>query len=474
MSQDKPAIIFITADQLRRDALSCYGCRAIATPHLDALAGQGVRFNKAYANSPWCLPSRTTMLTGLYPHNHQAYSNFRDCQISAEVPNMYQLMRQGGYCVHHIGKCHYAPVPYNQTRADSTLPYEEFRDYYVSLGIDHLDLQDDKQVSVWYMDDYARELQAAGYLEAYRSAVWNKQYGKVFAFPGPAEWHPDAWVGRKAVAAIENSPPDQPFFAWVSFSGPHFPFDTPNEYLNRVDEAHLGEGVYSEGEFASPERIHHLGFNFRRGIEGAGAAGRPCKDHPPEYWHELRLRYFANVALIDDMVGAVLSAAKRRFGDNTLVIFTADHGEMLGNHRLWGKHSCGYEDVLNVPLLVKYPDQTDGAVTDAQAMLIDLLPTMLSVAGVEPPPMDGRTLQATIEQGGYPYVLAEGEGFVCISDGATKLVRLHRGDQRLLELIDLEKDPLEFRSVAGDPAYSAKQAGLELALVDTFLRRLLP
>jgi arylsulfatase len=293
-----PAIIFITADQLRKDALSCYGCKAVDTPHLDRLASQGVRFTRAYTNSPWCLPSRTTMLTGLYPHNHRAYSNFRDCQIGPDLPNMYQLLRQNGYRTHHIGKCHYAPVPYNQTRADTTLPYAEFRDYYVSLGIDHLDLQDDKQVSVWFMDDYAQELKAAGYLEAYRAAVWNKEYGKVFAFPAPTQWHPDAWVGRKAVAAIENSPSNQPFFAWISFSGPHFPFDTPDAYLERVHEEHIGTGAYYAGEFDAPDRIHHTSYHRRHGIEGAGAAGRPCKEHPDSYWRELRRRYFGNVALL--------------------------------------------------------------------------------------------------------------------------------------------------------------------------------
>lgn len=471
---DRPAIIFITADQLRKDALSCYGCQAVDTPHLDRLASQSVRFNRAYTNSPWCLPSRTTMLTGLYPHNHQAYSNFRDCQISPEATNMYQLFGRQGYRVHHIGKCHYAPVPYNQTKADITLPYEEFRDYYVSLGIDHLDLQDDKQVSVWFMDDYAQELKAAGYLEAYRAAVWNKEYGKVFAFPAPAHWHPDAWVGRKAVAAIENSPSEQPFFAWFSFSGPHFPFDTPDAYLERVKEEHVGAGVFAAGEFDAPERIHHTSYHLRHGIEGAGASGRPCKEHPDAYWQELRKRYYGNVALLDDMVGVILEAVEKRFGDNALIIFTADHGEMLGNHRLWGKNNCAYEDVLNVPLLVKYPGDTTGSVSEAPVMLVDLLPTMLSVADIAIPTMDGRTLNESMAQGGYAYTLAEGEGFVSISDGKFKLVRVLRPKGRFLEFFDLENDPHEFYNIAGSPVYAEAQSRLQQALIDQLLETLLP
>ena len=125
------------------------------------------------------------------------------------------------------------------TKPDRTLPYDAMSAYYLSLGIDDLDLQDDKQVSVWFYDDYARELDAAGYLAAYRAAIWDRSSAKVFDFPAPAEWHPDAWVGRKAVERIASAPAETPLFTWVSFSGPHFPFDAPAEYLARVAEEHV-------------------------------------------------------------------------------------------------------------------------------------------------------------------------------------------------------------------------------------------
>ena len=94
-------------------------------------------------------------------------------------------------------------MPYGETRPDVTQPYEAFREYYCKLGMDDLFLQDDKQVSVWYYDDYSQELDAAGYLKAYRDATWDRSAHKVFAFPGPAEWHPDSWVGRKAQEAMQ-------------------------------------------------------------------------------------------------------------------------------------------------------------------------------------------------------------------------------------------------------------------------------
>ena len=97
MSRAKPHILLITCDELRKDALSCYGNRVIHTPNLDALAAAGTRFERAYSNSPWCLPSRCSLVTGLYPHNNGSYSNFRDIPLDAELPNIYNLLRGAGY-----------------------------------------------------------------------------------------------------------------------------------------------------------------------------------------------------------------------------------------------------------------------------------------------------------------------------------------------------------------------------------------
>jgi arylsulfatase A-like enzyme len=476
VNDNRPSIILITADQLRKDALGCYGNQIIQTPNLDQLAASSIQFDRAYTASPWCLPSRCALATGLYPHNNGAYSNFRDCQLDPQIPNLYNTLHAAGYLAAHIGKCHYAPVPYSETRADRTLPYETFRDYYVSLGMDHLALQDDKQVSVWFRDDYAEELDQAGHLEAYRAAVWNRDYRKVFDFPGPTEWHPDSWVGRKATEYVRDYAEERPLFLWASFSGPHFPFDAPADYHSRVDMERLGEGVFEEGEFDHGDKIHAASYHGGGRIEGCGSAPeRACKNYTDDYWRDLRRNYFANVALIDDQVGELLAAIHQRFGDNVLVIFTADHGEMLGNHRLWGKHNCGYEDVLNVPLLVRYPGQTEQQRTDAKVMLTDIMATCLKTAQVtDPPRTDGVDFAELVTQGGHPYVFAEGDGFLTVSDGRHKLVRVVQEIGVFHEFHDLAADPLEFHNFAGDPAYAVQQTQLQTVALDFLIRGLLP
>jgi arylsulfatase len=472
MTNSQPHIVLITTDELRKDALSCYGNQVIETPNLDQLAQQGIQFNRAYTNSPWCLPSRCSLATGLYPHNNGSYSNFRDIPLDAGIPNIYSTLKDAGYNTAHIGKCHYAPVPYSQTQPDKTLPYEKFRDYYLTLGIDHLDLQDDKQVSVWFYDDYAQELDDAGYLKAYRDATWDKSNRKVFGFPGPAEWHPDSWVGRKAVEYVDNYQDQDPLFMWVSFSGPHYPFDAPAQYYDRVDMS-ADRRIYDEHEFDDPSRIHSATYHGQPtgAIDGMGVApDRATKNYTEAYWQDLRRSYFANVAQIDDYVGRILKSVEAQFGDNVLIIFTADHGEMLGNHGLWGKNNCAFEDVWNIPLIARYPRVNTPHVSEEKVMLVDILPTCLKVAGTDYTFCDGLPLHERIESGGADYVFAEGEGFLAVSDGTHKLVRVTQGDRLHTELIDLESDSHEFVNRIADPSVRSHRVRLQNQQIDLLMQ----
>lgn len=442
---ERPAIIMITCDELNRSVLGCYGGTAITTPHIDSLALQGTNYENCYTVSPWCLPARCSILTGLYPHNSGAYSNFRKCALNNGISNLFFSLQNGGYHTSVFGKCHFAPVPYSETRPDRTLPYDEFKAYYESLGIDHLVLEDDKQVSVWFYDDYSKELDQAGYLKAYRDAVWNPEYQKVFPFPGPASWHPDAWVGRKTVDYIKEYDRDSPLFAWVSFSGPHYTFDAPQEYLEQVDASKLPPMVKLDGELDGFDRIHHDSYfgGQNANIDGCGqAVGRACRNYTDEYWENLRISYCANVKLIDDQVGEILSAVREKYGDNAMILFTADHGEMLGNHGLWGKHNCAYEEVWRIPMLVKYPNKSEPAIDDRLVNTTDFLPTCLKEADIQAPECDGKPLQDS--QWKRDYTFAEGEGYLAVTDGTYKYIHVQKGREHGRELLDLKADPHEF------------------------------
>lgn len=472
---DEPLILLITADELRKDSLSCYGNKAINTPNLDSLAAEGIQFNRGYTVSPWCLPSRCSILTGLFPHNSGAYSNFRKCSLNNGVHNMFTELKKMDYFTSMFGKCHFAPVSYTMAKPDATLPYDDFKSHYTSLGIDYLKLQDGNQVSVWFYDDYSKELDNAGYLKSYRDSIWDEEKAKVFPFPGPPEWHPDNWVGKKAVEFLEKYEEKKPLFTWVSFSGPHYPFDTPSQYLDRVDVERMNERILHEGEFDDERRIHHRSYNGPGGIDGSGSApGHACKNYSEEYWNSLRRSYLANVTLMDDQVGDIIYAAKSKFGDNILIIFSADHGEMLGNHGLWGKNNCGYEDVWNVPLLVKYPNETKALKSEAMVMLTDILPTCLKAAGGKPMKCDGVDFKENIEHGGYKYVFAEGEGYIAVSNGEHKYIHVRKPGEEFYELLDLHGDPSECINVIDRSEYQELLADLRKQAINHFMEKLLP
>lgn len=467
---EKPAIILITCDELNRDVLGYCGGQAVTTPYIDSLAESGTNYENCYTVSPWCLPARCSIMTGLYPHNSGAYSNFRKCALNRNIDNLFFAMKDAGYFTGVFGKCHFAPVPYSETRPDATLPYDEFKAYYESLGIDHLALEDDKQVSVWFYDDYSKELEQAGYLKAYRDAVWNRTYQKVFPFPGPAEWHPDAWTGRKAVDFIRGYDGKKPLFTWVSFSGPHYTFDAPEEYLKQVDVSRLPAMSRKEGEFDSGDRIHHDSYfgGENANIDGCVQADdHACKNYTPEYWDQLRTSYCANVKLIDDQVGEILQAVQERYGENALVIFTADHGEMLGNHGLWGKHNCAYEEVWHIPLLIRYPGQDRAQRDERLVNSTDLLPTCLKAAGGRIPVCDGKALSDA--EWVREYTFAEGEGYLAVTDGCCKYVHVQKGKEKGRELLDLRNDPGEFENRIAREEYQGTLAMLRNKMIEHIL-----
>jgi arylsulfatase A-like enzyme len=472
MIDQQPDVILITADELHQGALSCYGNRAVETPTVDGLAAGGYRYDQAYTVSPWCLPARSGLVTGRFPRNSGAYTNYAgwEGRLDPTVPNLYTLLGDAGYRTAHVGKCHYAPIPFEERTPGGIEPYDRNREYYRTLGIDDLVLQDGKLICTWFDDDYGVELAEAGHREAYRRAVDDEDDRYVFSFPGPAEWHPDSWVGRKAVEYLASYDRDEPLFLWVSFDGPHYPFDPPASYLDRVDVDAAPPRTCREDEYEDEGKVHygsyHGGETVRR-VDANGVLGG-TKELDEAYWTDLRRHYFANVAQVDEQVGRILDTLDATRGE-ALVTFVADHGDMLGNHSLWGKHNCAYEDVLNVPLVVSPPGDDGGDPVDATVQLPDVTATILEHAGVDGATIDGRPLAERARHGGRDLVFAEGGGFAAVSDGEYKYVHVSQNGERYTELYDLVADPDEFEDRSEDPEARSALARLRGEALDRYL-----
>ena len=462
----RPHILFITTDEQHLRTLSCYGASTGATPNLDRLAAVSDVYERAYTPSPVCLPARCSIMTGLYPHNSGSVSNALGASLSLQLPNLFTELKKVGYGTSLHGKCHFIPVPYAATRADATLEYEHFIAYYRLLGMDTLDLQDDKNNSLWYYDDYAKDLARCGMLKRCRyEAHINPDNPGFYDFPFDAAMHPDAWVGDRAIEHIRAASADTPQFVWVSFSGPHYPVDTPRVYTERIDPEKMEARVFSPTEWEDESKFNRRGYYGPGTTEGSAyAKDRAQKNYGEDYWTAWRRRYLGNITLIDEKIGQILAAAREKFGENLLVVFTTDHGEMMGNHSLWGKRGCLFEDILHIPLLVRRPGQTVGARRTETVSTLDLFPTILDAAGLSTlPPCDGKPLRERALHG-LDVVISECEDRVAILKDGIKLEINRTGKMPkhpefsgrvFYELYDLNEDPYEFENRYYDPRYAA-------------------
>jgi arylsulfatase A-like enzyme len=358
-----------------------------------------------------------------------------------------------------------------------TQEYGHVKHYYKALGMDHLDLPDDKYGSMWFYDDYATEMEKRGLLTAYRDRFFNANTPpETFPeFPHAKEIHPDSWVGQKALEHLDRCAPGQPHFMWVSFAAPHYPMDAPADYFNRVNMDKDIPRHWREGEWDDATKACRNGwFGTGASTEGSAVARDGAqKNFSGAYWREWRKRYYANIVQVDDYMGAIIAKARAIWGDDLCVVFTSDHGDMMGNHGLWGKNTALYDDVLRVPLVVHHPGQQTRRDVFTPVSSVDVFPTLLAMAGCEPPAgIDGMPLSKIEAQGGREIIFSSCEGRVAVIKGGLKLCvnaagfEYFPGSAVYRELYDLEKDPFEFENVYNAPAYRKERNELEAILRD--------
>jgi len=471
----KPAILFITTDEQHIDTLY-RSDMPYQLPALHALMGCSDVYTDAYSASPVCLPARCTWMTGLMPHRNGCISNNFGATLPMQLPNLFTCLKQAGYTSSMHGKCHFAPCPYPAVRPYLTQGYETFKYYYEGLGMDHLDLQDDKNISMWYYDDCGIDLEKAGLLSEYRRLfVTEKTPGELPDYPHAAETHPDSWTGRKALEYLDRCTADQPHFMWVSFSGPHYPMDVPSEYMDRVDMDRDIPRRFRDGEWDDETKHNRMGY-FGTGpcTEGGGSApGGAQKNFTEAYWRRWRQKYYANIVQIDDYVGQIIEKARAIWGDDLYIVFTADHGDMMGNHSLWGKNSALYNDVLRVPLMIHHPGQTQRRDVPQRVSSTDVFPTLLQMGGCQPiENIDGQPLDQVEQQGGRDWVISTCEARVAIVRGPWKLCvngvgfELQDNTPIYRELYNLDEDPDEYVNLYGQPRCAQVQKELEQLLSD--------
>ena len=364
--KQKPNILYLMTDQHRGDCMGCAGNKVIKTPHLDSIARDGVIFSNAYSSTPSCTPARSALLTGLSPWHHGmiGYGRVAD-KYPFELP---QALRDAGYYLFGIGKMHW-------------YPQKKLRGYHGIL-VD----ESGRAETPGFVSDYRLwfKRQAPELNPDATGIGWNDYRAKTYVLP--ERLHPTRWTADRAVDFIEGYNRPEPFLLKVSFARPHSPYDPPKRFMD----------MYNEDEMPRPY------------VGNWAAQYAEHKDPPnPSLWHgdlgvrqakKSRRGYYASITFIDEQIGRILTALKKRgMFDNTLIILFSDHGDMLGDHHLWRK-TYAYEASANVPMLLRWPksmgmEHQRGKTLPQPVELRDVLPTFLDAAGAPiPNHLDGKSM----------------------------------------------------------------------------------
>lgn len=433
-----PPVIVLMADQLRADALGPH------TPHINALMSQSVCFERAYCASPLCVPARGAFFTGRAPNatgcliNPWRPDDARFGRVRAGVPTLYELLERD-YDSWHVGKQHLLTVDGADSPASRTHWTATEKDY-----ARFLETQNQRAPGGPSFRGLMPEMQGGRLTHAVTYSTPHTG-----CFPGDFEQFFDGFFTRGALDAIEGRDQNRPFALNLMFLAPHPPLEIPQPWYSLVQDQEVelpsNVGRWSEGQ--SPLQLYNLpGFIGSR--------------YSREQWREVWRVYLGLVALLDHCVGLVIEALKREgLYDEALIVFTSDHGEMLGSHCLWQK-MCLYEEAARVPLSFKLPGgRGAGTRSDALVSHLDVLPTLCELLELETPAnLEGISLAPHIERGeaierGAVFVQFDGNGARGnfqrgVVSGDWKLIVDLFKDEVFFELYDTRTDPQEERNRA--------------------------
>ena len=489
MNNQNPNILIITTDQQRTDSLSCYGSTFTATPHLDTFAAEGVCFERAYCANPVCTPARASIFTGKQVSRHGAW-NVGTC-VPDDEPMLSHRLAAVGYRTHYIGKAHFQPFGAAAEQSAETLgdtthtsnfrgPYYGFE--RVELAPGHATYGVAGHYGAWVGSQVSEET-----FERYGKATRlseNGFGGEAYDWDIPLKYHNSVWTADRTIDFLSNHDTSQPFLLAVGFQDPHHPHCVPTEFEDRVDPDQVPLPDFVEGELADKPphfldarhgQLEESEIRGRFAIAGQGGGADYRKVSDTEA--RLGRAYYHNmVKIIDQQMGRILECLDR-YGltENTFVIFTTDHGELLGDHGLWMKGPFHYEQLIRVPMLLRFPRHIPaGQRTDALFSHVDIVPTLLSALGLPiPSDIDGVDAMPMLTDKAVSTrdsVLVE-----CVDDPRGLRLKTIVTDTRKLtwycghvygELYDLEKDPGERVNQWENSAYTTDKDYLMRCILD--------
>lgn len=433
----RPHLLLITTDQQRGDCLGCAGHPAVETPYIDELAEQGTRFRHAYTSVPSCTPARAGIITGMDQWNHGRLTMAGSDPLAYPATLPAELAA-AGYHTQLVGKAHHGP----QRRL---------------YGFHQMLLDESGRRDAGFVSDYHRDFDRFkegeyGYRD--HSIDWNSWMARPSHLP--EHLHPSYWTASESIRAMETRDPTCPHFLWMSFARPHSPYDAPQAYWDMYVD-HPDIPTAHVGDWAAP---------YDRPVADTNA---PRSRRTDRQTHRARAGYYGNITFIDHQIGRFLYEYRKRDPEgfaNTLIVFTSDHGDMMGDHHHWRK-TYAYEGSARIPFVVRWPtawgtDVPRDDVRDEPIELRDIMPTLLDAAGLDvPDSVDGASLLGLAQnrqptwrdfvQGEHTSCYDREHGMQYVTDGRQKYVWFHHTGAE--QFFDLESDPGECVELSTDPSW---------------------
>lgn len=409
---EKLNILFIISDQHRADHMSCSGNPILKTPNLDKFSNEGVRFTNAFCTNPMCMPNRATLLTGLFPNVHGVRSN--GMILSKDIPTITQTLVKKGWCTAAFGKLHHQfnTPPYRihdksaESFGDWVFPKDGFYPVRENFPIPYYGYQEVENVIghgtlctghyLGWLEERAPQL-----VETMRNRWVNiDNFFSVFCENDlPVDLYPSAYVVERTIAFLERHAKgeygNKPFYIHCSFPDPHQPVNPPGKYQNMYKPEDIDLPV----SFYDIENLYKHKFLAPYINVFPGAMLRETNEQEAKKF----IAYtYGTVSLIDYSIGQILAALdKLGYSDNTIVIYTSDHGDLMGDHGLLFKGPSPFNGILQIPLIIKVPDLTTSGVSNSLISSVDIPKTILSLLDVkerhQPPDMQGFDMTSILQ-----------------------------------------------------------------------------
>ena len=375
----KPNLLFLWTDEQRADTMAAYGNHQIKTPNLNKLASESVVFENAYVSQPVCTPSRSTVMTGLWPHTNGCTEN--NTPLALETKTFPELLNDSDYRTGYFGKWHLGDEIFDQHGFEEWVSIEDgYRKYY-------RDVRDRSQKSSYH--HFLKEL-------GYEPDTSDGDFSRGFAASLPIEHCKPAFLAREACDFIRRHQ-KEPFVLYINFLEPHMPFTGPLNDLHHPDEIDLPQNFDDPLEDDEPLRYRLLREHYYQN------GHRDHELRTEKGWRRLIANYWGLVSQVDRSVGRILEKLEELgLAENTIVVYTSDHGDMMGSHRLLAK-TVMYEESVRVPLLMRIPKfGFRQRLVPERVSHIDLVPTLLELMGKRiPNHLQGHSLKSIFD-GGSP------------------------------------------------------------------------